>query len=156
MKRTWFIQQKQFDYIPLRLGLGYIDTAEAVEAIDKMHPPRANFDIAPKLYTIRTHRLSGDYYVVEGSRFKAKPVEPRIEFTSNPVATIKFLEPIIEWYSIHDKIPINLPELDLGIRGVTFTHLRDELLKLNKNATVETKFHINRLERVKCDHECKN
>ena len=151
MKRIWFTQQKQFNYIPLRLGLGYITTAEAVEAIDKMHPPQSNFDIAPKLYTIRPHPLSGDYYVVEGSRLEwpiARSVEPRIEFTAHPVATIKFSDPSIEWYSIHDKIPVNLPELELGVRGVTFTHLRDELLKVHKNATVETQFHINKLERV--------
>jgi hypothetical protein len=110
----------------------------------------------PKLYTTRTHKLNGDYYVVEGSRFKAKPVEPRIEFTAHPVATIKFTDehstllyrPLIDWHSPEDQIPSNLPELDLGISGVTFPHLRDELFKLNKNAVLDTIFHINKLERI--------
>ena len=159
MKRIWFTQQKPFDYIPLRLGLGYLTAEQAGAAMKTMYPSQSNFDFAPKLYTTRTRQLSGDYYVVEGSRFKAKPVEPRIEFTAHPVATIQFADehltllyrPSIEWHSPEDQIPPNLPELDLGISGVTFSHLRDELFKLNKNAALDTLFHINKLERIPDD-----
>lgn len=173
MKRIWFTQQKPFDYIPLRLGLGYLTAEQADEARRKKYHKAAPI-FMPKLYTTRTHKLNGDYYVVEGSRFKAKPVEPRIEFTAHPVATIQFSDKVsINWYSPNDQIPTNLPELDLGIRGsgnmsvsvvragrsnlpeldlnttgLTFDHLRDELFKLNKNVTADTLFHINKLERI--------
>jgi len=151
MKRIWFTQQQQFDYIPLRLGLEYITEDEAKEAIATKYP-QAKHSLGPKLYTTRTHRLSGDYYVVEGSRFKAEPVEPWIEFTAHPVATIQFSDsPSIVWQSFHDQLPLKLPELDLGITGVTFAHLRDELFKLNRNVTADTVFHINKLERVSDD-----
>jgi hypothetical protein len=150
MKRIWFTQQKPFDYIPLRLGLGYLTAEQADAASEKIKYGIARPTLLPKMYTTRKHRLSGEYYVVEGSRFKAKPVEPRIEFTAHPVATIIFSgDHKLDWYSHNDQIPINLPELDLGILGATFDHLRDELFKLNKNVTVDTKFHINRLESIK-------
>lgn len=173
MKRIWFTQQKPFDYIPLRLGLGYFTAEQADAAIRKKYHKVAPI-FMPKLYTTRTHKLNGDYYVVEGSRFKTKPVEPRIEFTAHPVATIQFSDKVsINWYSSNDQIPTNLPELDLGIRGsgnmsvsvvragrsnlpeldlnttgLMFNHLRDELFKLNKNVTADTLFHINKLERI--------
>jgi len=151
MKRIWFTQQKQFDYISLRWGLGYITEDEAKEAIDSVphmcgdEPP----SLGPKIYTTCTHRLSGDYYVVEGSRFKAKPVEPRIEFTAHPVAIIQFSDrPSIVWQSFHDQLPLKLPELDLGITGVTFRQLQDEVFRRNRNITADTVFSINKLERI--------
>jgi len=148
MKRIWFTQQKQFDYIPLRLGLGYFTSEQADEARRKKYNKVAPIFL-PKLYTTRTHKLNGDYYVVEGSRFKAKPVEPRIEFTAHPVATIKFtFPPAVEWYSQEDTIPANIAELDLGIAGVTLDHVRAELFRLNKNVTTDTIFHINKLEAI--------
>ena len=148
MKRIWFTQQQQFDYIPLRLGLGYLTAEQADEARRKRYGKVAPI-LLPKLYTTRTHRLNGEYYVVEGSRFKAKPLEPRIEFTAHPVATIQFnFPPVVEWHSQDDQIPTNLAEQDLGIQGVTLDHLRAELFRLNKKVTSDTIFHINKLEAI--------
>ena len=152
MKRIWFTQQKPFDYIPLRLGLGYLTADQADADIAKKYPDTARPVLLPKLYTTRKHRLNGDYYVVTGSRFKAEPLEPRIEFTAHDVATIKFtFPPTIEWHSQEDKIPSNLAELDLGVSGSTLDHLRAELFRLNKNATNDTIFHINKLEAIPDD-----
>lgn len=151
MKRIWFTQQKQFDYIPLRMGLGYLTSEQADESRRKKYGKVAPI-FSPKLYTTRTHRLNGDYHVVVGSRFKAKPLEPRIEFTAHPVATIQFkIPPVVGWHSEDDHIPTNLAELDLGISGATLNHLRAELFKLNKNVTGDTIFHVNKLEAISCD-----
>lgn len=151
MKRIWFTQQKQFDYIPLRMGLGYLTDEQVIEARRKIYKVYCPI-FSPKLYTTRTHRLNGDYYVVAGSRFKAKPVEPRIEFTAHPVATIQFkFPPVVEWNSQDDQIPTNLAEHDLGIQGATLDYLRAELFRLNKNVTGDTIFHVNKLEAIPCD-----
>lgn len=152
MKRIWFTQQKQFDYIPLRLGLGYLTLEQARAAIADKYPDTARPILLPKQFTTRKHRLNGDYYVVAGSRFKAEPLEPRIEFTAHDIATIKFtFPPTIEWHSQEDNIPSNLAEIDLGISGATFDHLRAELFRLNKNVTSDTIFHINKLEAIQND-----
>jgi len=37
-------------------------------------------------------------------------------------------------------------EKDLGVKGATFEQLRDELLRLNKKATLDTPFYVNLLE----------
>lgn len=160
MKRIWFTQQKPFDYVPLRWGLGYIE------------PPsfeRSRF--SPKIYTTRTHALKGEYYVVEGSRFKAKPVEPRIEFQVKASFKINLRKAILEFDdgligecgmldgyrlerlvgSFFKNVPKEIytyPELDLGVGGATFYNLRSELLRLNKNATLDTPFYVNLIEPI--------
>lgn len=182
MKRIWFTQQKPFGYMPLRAGLrlctleelrerGIFYGSEAKEAILRTHQRtcKSLTDIGynpemlcPKLYTTRTHRLSGEYYVVEGSRFKAKPVEPRIEFVvsntwelnlssgnilglTNKIPSVPMpLEKFMDW----DYPEFTIPELDLGFRGASFKMLRAELLHLNKKATIETPFFINKLEPI--------
>ena len=161
MKRIWFTQQKPFDYIPLRLGLGYLTTKQAQEEAERINMPmgkRNSYDITrpalvSKIYTTRKRRLSGKYYVVEGSRYKAKPVEPRIEFEAHPVAMINFTENNIffGWLNVDEEKPPNIPELDLGLIGVTWKDLLDELLRLNKKTTTDTLFFINKMERINSD-----
>ena len=152
MKRIWFTQQKPFDYVPLRLGLAYLTSEQADAAAEKIKYDIARPTLLPKMYTTRTHRLNGEYYVVQGSRFKAEPLEPRIEFMAHDVATIQFtFPPKLEWHSQVDLIPTNLAELDLGILGVSLDHLRAELFKLNKKVTTDTVFHINKLETIPDD-----
>ena len=182
MKRIWFSQQAPFGHMPLRAGLGLITEEElrmhgvfngtaCHEAILKTHQRtcKSLTDIGyapemlcPKLYTTRTHPLSGEYFVVEGSRFKAKPVEPRIEFKVTPICLVDFKNKVFldlnskkffaEWNYFTTYSPENghttFPEHDLGIKGVSFSNLRDELLRLNKKATIDTAFFINKLEPI--------
>lgn len=163
MKRIFFTQQKKLNinYLPLRWGLGQY-TDEQIQALISMFKPDAPDSPAkycPKLYTTRTHPLSGEYVVVEGSRFKAKPVEPRIEFISHPI--YKFNLEMGWLFSISGccldaDLKDNLlfdgkyrfPELDLGIKGATFEQLGDELLRLNPKATIGTPFYVSKLEPV--------
>lgn len=179
-KRIQFTQQKPFGYMPLRVGLGlasYEDMreygifygSEVKDAILKMHqrscPSLTDFEynpemLCPKIYTTRTHRLSGEYYIVEGSRFKAKPVEPRIEFQVNHTWELSLKHGLIyPWHTLKagsvwggtgilEKDGLTFPELDLGVKGVAFEQLRDELLRLNKKATSETRFYVNLLEPI--------
>lgn len=157
MKRIWFTQQKQYDYIPLRWGLGLITAEEAQEELDKLYPVnRANFELCPKIYTTRTHKLNGKYYVVTGSRFKAVPLEPRIEFKVDKYDTwglslnteaIHFNGNSIH-HNVLNKYGYSFPELDLGVKGSIFLNLKDELLKLNKNADVHKPFYVNRLKPI--------
>lgn len=46
------------------------------------------------------------------------------------------------------KLGVLFAESDLGIKNVTFEQLRDELLRLNKKATIETPFYVNLLEPI--------
>lgn len=147
MKRIWFTQQKPFEYMPLRMGCGYIQA----RAIYNWEGNGINY--VPKNYTTRTHQLSGEYYVVEGSRFKATPVKPRIEFRANVVAS--FCIDDVEVYGISrlknalpDKDGFSYPESDLGYAGATFEQLGDELLRLNPRATIDTLFYVNKLEPI--------
>ena len=141
-KRIWFTQQKPFGYAPLRAGLGLIPENELPQTF------------CQKIYTTRTRRLSGEYIVVEGSRFKAKPVEPEIKFKVGISEEIdlkrgifKKDDSIIGW-AIANRGDLTFPELDLGFRGATFEQLRDELLRLNKKATIETPFYVSLLETI--------
>jgi hypothetical protein len=180
MKRIWFIQQKPFGYLPLRAGLGLASLedmreysvfygSEVKDAILKMHqrscPSLADFGYNPemlcqKIYTTRTYRLSGEYVVVKGSRFNAKPVEPRIEFQVNQTWELSLKHGLIyPWHTLKagsvwggtnilERDGLTFPELDLGIKNTTFDYLRDELLHLNKKATIETSFYVNLLEPI--------
>jgi hypothetical protein len=141
-KRIWFTQQAPLDYMPLRAGLGLITEEDLREYDPKM--------LCPKVFTTRTHTLDGEYYVVEGSRFRAKPVVPRIELRVEKVGKLRFQA---RHAILTDVCPGGLspqewehfPELDLGIRGVTFDTLEDELIRLNKNASLDTVFYVHRL-----------
>lgn len=153
MKRIWFVQQSRLNcnYLPLRWGLGQY-SEEQIDNFSKLFKPDAPDhpkQYCPKLYTTRTHPLSGEYYVVEGSRFKAKPVKPEIKFRVSKVAELNL-------YGVLTVLPGNefdfswktFPEMDLGVKGATFEQLRDELMHLNKNTTLDTPFFINKLELV--------
>lgn len=175
MKRIWFVQQKPFDYMPLQAGLGYIASSMLQEydyEVHQKHPPYFVPKLCPKIYTTRTRRMKGEYYVVEGSRFKAKPVEPRIEFKVEKSFEVNLsLEslysgctwihhtllqqettvPLIQRIQDVFNMPsdYSFPELDLGYKGATFEDLKNELLKLNPKATLDTPFFMNRLESIR-------
>lgn len=147
-KRIWFTQQKSFDYIPLRMGLGYIKAQEIYN--DKGN----GLTYVPKLYTTRTHPLSGEYVVVEGNRLRAKPVIPEIRFRVSVSeeldlrrAIFKKNDSIIGW-AIANRNGLTFPELDLGYMGATFGDLRNELLRLNKKVTIDAPFYVNLLEPI--------
>lgn len=159
MKRIFFTQQKNLNinYLPLRWGLGQYTDAQ-IETLSGLFKPDAPDNpknkYCPKIYTTRTRPMQGEYYVVEGSRFKAKPVEPRIEFQvriSEELdlrrAVFKKNNNIVGW-AIANRNDLTFPELDLGIKGSIFEQLRDELLRLNKKATIDTPFFVNKLERL--------
>ncbi len=154
MKRIWFVQQKNLNinYLPLRWGLGQYTNSQ-IETLSGLFKPDAPDNpknkYCPKLYTTRTHSLSGEYYVVEGSRFKATPVEPRIEFQVRKVAKLN-LHGVLEQQPGHefDFYWKTFPAQDLGVRGTTFEQLRDELLRLNPKATIDTPFYVNKLEPI--------
>lgn len=153
MKRIWFTQQKPFDYRPLRAGLGLITEQELNAPGMAGLCPKI---YCPKIYTTRTHPLSGEYYVVEGSRFKAKPVEPGIEFRVNTGCRLCLRDGTIramkadedDWFALDilERNGMTFPELDLGIRGSSFLDLRNVLLNLNPKSTIDTIFYISKLE----------
>ncbi len=149
MKRIWFTQQKRLRYIPLRLGLGYINEKEAhAEMTEIVSCPRA-LELCPKIYTTRTHPLSGEYIVVEASRFKAKPVVPEIRFKVSKVVELNLHGVLtVKQGNEFDFSWKTFPEKDLGVKGATFEQLRDELLRLNPNATIDTPFFVNLLEKI--------
>ena len=153
MKRIWFVQQQPFDFMPLKAGLGII-TEEELEHyynLKNLYPESDVGILCPKIYTTRTRPMSGEYQVVRGSRFKAVPLDPPIEFQVNVSVPFNLKD-----LSIHMDTDITgplefhykykIPELDLGIVGTTAETLRDELLKLNKKATIDTPMYINKLE----------
>lgn len=147
MKRMWYVQQKPLDYRPLRSGLGLINN-------DDLNAPGMQ-GLCPKIYTTRTRPMSGEYYVVEGSRFKAKPVVPHIRFkVVTESAELDLRRGIFKngnmicGWAIANRNGLTFPELDLGIKGATFEQLRDELLRLNKKATIDTPFFVNLLEPI--------
>lgn len=164
MRRIWFTQQQKLNcnYLPLRWGLGqYSD--EAIDDFARIFkndaPDNPKKLYCPKLYTTRTHCLSGEYIVVEGSRFKAKPVEPRIEFRVTSTCRLNLAEGLVcpihngkpdyeNWAAVEilNKNNLTFAELDLGIKGAAYGHLRDELLRLNPKATIDTPFYVNLLE----------
>ncbi len=154
MKRIWFTQQKPYNYLPLRWGLGYILESQ-INDYDSVLRERTRVRgcYCPKIYTTRTRELEGEYYVVEGSRFKAKPVEPKIEFRVDTYCHLDLRNALATadgktWCTplILARDGCSFAELDLGIRGATFYQLRDELLRLNPKATPDTPFFVNRLE----------
>lgn len=151
MKRTWMLTLKEYDYMPLRAGLGLITEEELNEYAEDMRHPK----LCPKIFTTRLNPMKGKYVVVEGSRIKSKPVEPRIEFQVN----ISYLLDLrnansksngFNWETIGclGRPAYTFAELDLGINGATWQQFVDTLLKLNKKATIDTPFYINELEPI--------
>jgi len=158
MKRIFFTQQQRLacSYLPLRWGLGQYSDEQISKFSGKFKQdaPDHPGQYCPKVYTTRTRPLEGEYYVVEGSRYKAKPVEPRIEFQVRISEELdlrkgifKKKDTIVGW-AIADRNGLSFPELDLGIRGTTFEQLRNELLRLSPKATIDTSFYVNLLENI--------
>lgn len=153
MKRIWFVQQQPFDFMPLKAGIG-ITTEDELNDYESHKYPH-NYDwspkLCPKIYTTRTRRMEGEYQVVRGSRFKAKPLDPPIHFKVVEVFEVDFNSNLLLvggsalCPSYLDHGGYTFPELDLGIKGTTMKKLHNELLKLNKKATVDTTFYINKL-----------
>lgn len=156
MKRLWFVQQQPFDFMPLKAGLGMITEEELNNYFGHWNkfPLNSCPVLCPKIYTTRTRRMSGEYQVVRGSRFKAKPLDPPIEFRVIESFEIDFESESLLCCgdSVHSSYlsegGYTFPELDLGIKGTTMKMLHDELLRLNKKATVDTTFYINKLKPI--------
>ncbi len=144
MKRIWFTQQKQFDYMPLRAGLELITERELLLYSHENGFCDKGNSLCPKIYTTRTRPLSGEYYVVEGNRFKAQSIGPKIEFRVDKVWK---LDLFYETAPVKNKN--KFAELDMGIKGTTFEGLKDELLKIYKKATIDTPFYINKMDQIR-------
>ena len=155
-KQVWFVQQQPFDFMPLKAGLGIITKEELDDYEEHLYPhiPGTPRKLCPKIYTTRTRRMSGEYQVVRGGRFKAKPLDPPIQFKVEESYEIDFTAKLllVGGSAVHPSClndrEYTFPELDLGIKGTTPKMLHDELLKLNKKATVDTTFYINKLEPI--------
>lgn len=161
MKRLGTNQQELFGYMPLRAGLELITPEELQQFQDEQNQNALTCVgyLCPKLYTTRPHALTGEYYVVKGSWYKAKAIEPRIELKVTQTWELDLKNALFKtrtekygegWGSLAmlSENGYTFPELDLGYRGASFDDLRTELLKLNKKATIETPFYINRLEPI--------
>ena len=156
MKRIWFVQQQPFDFMPLKAGLGIITEKELehYNNLKNLYPETDVGTLCPKIYTTRTRRMMGEYQVVQGSRFKAKPLDPPIQFKVVESFEIDFKSESLLCCgeSLHlsylNTSKYTLAELDLGIDGTTTKKLHSELLRLNKKATVDTTFYINKLEPI--------
>ena len=154
MKRIWFVQQQPFDFMPLMAGLNMIskDALQVYEDHMNSNSLSTACHLCPKIYTTRTRRMSGEYQVVRGSRFKAKPLDPPIQFKVVESFEIDFgTESLLCCGdSLHlsylNTLGYTLAELDIGIDGTTTKKLHSELLRLNKKATADTTFYINKLE----------
>jgi hypothetical protein len=148
-KRIWFNTEKVKSppYFSLRWGLGEFDEASAkVEG--------EGYGYCLKLYTTRLHPLKGEYVVVEGSRFRAKAVEPRIEFQVTMSVKLDLRHAVFEkgdticGWAIANRDGLTCPEHDLGVVGKTYLELCGELLQLNRGATLDTPFFVNLIEKI--------
>lgn len=161
MKRIWMTQQQPFDFMPLKAGIEIVTKNELREykGYWNRFPSAARPILCPKIYTTRTRRMSGEYYVVQGGRFKAKPVDPAIKFKVVEVIEVDFDS---ECLVLSDGTELSIsylcfdgytyPELDLGVRGTTMNDLYNELLKLNNKITPKTTFYINKLSSIGGDN----
>lgn len=178
MARIWMKTQKEFDYLPLRWGLGQMTEKQVLDHVWEGWMPRgcyfteitgAREKICPKIYTTRLSqlhfdainpRLSPIYNVIEGSRYGAKELDPPIRFQVEKSYTL-FLKTGYIWSS--QKFPdgnytttwdylnkdgYTFPELDLGFRGATWDMLVKVLLDLNKKAAINSQFIVNVLKPV--------
>jgi hypothetical protein len=155
MRRIWFPQQKEWDYLPLRWGLGYYSDKDIRDILNKGNLVFGNGElpICTKVYTTRVSPLKGKYYVVQGSRFKASALEPRIEFRVDACCQLDLRYGLVttdgETWATHqilERKGHNFAELDLGINGVSFEQLRDELLRLYPKTTLDTPFFVSKLD----------
>lgn len=115
--------------------------------------------LCPKVYTTRLKPLKPHltYTVVKGGRYSAKPVKPKIEFRVRGVWELHLGSKELYDYSYGEirygnegleklsQDGLTYPELDLGYKYATFEDLVEELLNLNKKATLDTPFYIHRL-----------
>lgn len=174
MKRVHFSQQHPLGYLPLRAGLGYLPETSLTSHPCPSCASKKNkstcticngtgkVNLAPKTYTTRTHALNGKYVVIGGSRFKPFIIEPRIEFEIAKVwelnlRTAQIREHGSEWLwwevgLLDQKDPLrprySFPELDIGIKGISFKTYTNILLSLNKNVTLDTIFYIHLLKPI--------
>lgn len=182
MARIWMKTQKEFDYLPLRWGLDIMTKEQVLEHVWEGWMPRgcyfteitgARETICPKIYTTRLSqlhldpinpRLSPVYEVIEGSRYRAKPLDPPIRFQVERTYTLflksqsiwsstKLPAPFIDSeysapWSYLNKDGYTFPELDLGFKNATWEMLVKVLLDLNKKATIDSQFVVNVLKPV--------
>lgn len=149
----WFTTQTKYDYMPLRAGLGLVSPDAFEEyALFKQKTDPNHVTLSPKLYTTRTHPLSGEYYVVKGSRFKAEAVTPRIEFRIVNRWDAELFRGVLTgaWDLLLPsgwKDDDLFAELDLGIKGATLRDLALELARLNglEGSTVRRRMYIHKL-----------
>lgn len=169
MARIWFKTQKEFDYLPLRWGLGQMTEKQVLDP----EITGAREKICPKVFTTRLNQLyfnpvkpsrSPVYEVVAGGRYGAKPVDPPIRFQVEKSYTLflksqsiwsstKLPAPFIDSeysapWSYLNKDGYTFPELDLGFCGATWEMLVKVLLDLNKKATIGSQFVVNVLKPV--------
>lgn len=157
-----FTQGEAFGYIPLKLGLGYWKETDFPDKRDLYYySERAGCRVrlCSKIYTTRLKPLKPHltYIVVKGSRYKAKPVEPKIEFRVRGVWELHLRSQELYNYDYGEirygnegleKLSqggLTYPQLDLGFKYATFEDLVEELLALNKKAALDTPFYINKL-----------
>ena len=157
-----FSQQEAFDYIPLKLGLGYLKETDFLDKRDLYYYSEhagCRVRLCSKLFTTRLRPLKPHltYTVVKGDRYHAKPVEPKIEFRVSGVWELHLRSMELYDYSYGEirygneglesltKDGLTFPELDLGFKYATWDDLVEELLALNKKAALDTPFYVNRL-----------
>lgn len=165
MKRLWFVTQNPLRYMPLKAGLEIITPEEFREygifygsevkaELLKFYQQKCKSltDIEynpemlyPKTFTTRSHKLNGNYHVVEGSRYRDEvhPVDPEIALTAVCKGQLDLRNRTLDGSPL--AFPDSFAQADLGIRNVTFDDLISVLLKLNKSHTIDTKFYVNRL-----------
>jgi len=165
MKRLWFTQQRPVGYMPLKAGLGII-TVEELREYGIFHGSAVKAELlkyykqkcksltdfpytpemlCPKTYTTRSHRLTGNYHVVEGSRYKDEvyPISPEIALTAICRGQLDLRNRTLDGSPL--LFPNSFAAADLGIRNATFEDLISVILNLNKSNTIDTKFYVNRL-----------
>ena len=123
MARIWMNTMKEFDYLPLRWGLGQMTEQQVLDHEWDGWQPRGYYfteitgareKICPKIYTTRLGQLHFDpinprcspiYHVVEGSRYAAKELDPPIMFKVE-----RSYQLFLKSQSIWSPIPLNTPE----------------------------------------------
>lgn len=157
-----FSQQEAFDYIPLKLGLGYLKETDFLDKRDLYYYSEhagCRVRLCSKLFTTRLRPLKPHltYTVVKGGRYSAKPVEPGITFKVRGVWELHLRSKELYSYDYREirygnegiesltKDGLTFPELDLGFKYATWDDLVEELLDLNKKAALDTPFYVNRL-----------
>lgn len=145
MKSIYFIQQRQFDYMPLKAHLGMISEQELYEYNLKYvaSSKQPFLKLCPKQLTTRPHRLNGRYYVVEGGWFDKYPVMPEIRLEAVCAGQLDLQNKTLDGRSL--LFPDRFAEADLGIAGKTFEDFVNVILKLNKKHTINTRFYITKL-----------